>query len=326
MDRSEALPSNPHRSRRRLPAWLKRPLPGGRGFARTKGIIARSRIATVCRDARCPNLTECWSKHTATFMILGHRCTRRCRYCSVETGRPQAPDPDEPQRLAGAVEELGLLHAVITAVARDDLPDEGAGHFARCIAAIRARSPRTSVEVLPADLHARRELVRIICDARPDVYNHNIEMVERLTPVLRPQGDYRRSLEVLQIVREIGPGIITKSGLMLGLGETWNEVLHTFDDLRAVGCAVLTIGQYLAPTSRHVPIARFYSPEEFVELAERARECGFLSVESAPFVRSSYNAAEVFAAIKQHNESMTGDQPPKGATEFAVSPAGGPSL
>jgi len=292
------LPSE-SRPLRRLPIWLKRPLPGGRDFVRTKGIVARSRIATVCQEAKCPNLSECWSRRTATFMILGHKCTRRCRYCSVETARPDPPDDEEPQRLAQAVDELGLRHAVITAVARDDLPDEGAGQFAGCVLAVKARRPAVTVEVLPADMHARRDLLAIVCAARPDIYNHNIEMVERLTPRYRPQGNYRRSLDVLRIVKELDTDAITKSGLMLGLGETRDDVLHTFDELREVGCDVLTVGQYLAPTREHAPVAKFYSPDEFTELAAEARRRGFSGVASAPFVRSSYNAAEVFDEIKR---------------------------
>ena len=284
---------------RRLPPWLKRPLPGGRDFAETRLAVVRSGVATVCEDARCPNRTECWSRRTATFMILGHKCTRRCHYCSVETARPDPPQADEPERLARAVEELGLRHVVVTSVARDDLPDEGAAQFAACVWAIRRRSPGVTVEVLPPDLHARRELIRQICLAGPAIYNHNIEMVERLTPRFRPQGRYRRSLDVLRIVKELRPELITKSGLMLGLGETRDELLQTFDDLRAAGCDVLTLGQYLTPTPAHAPIARFYSPDEFDELAEIARGRGFLSIAAGPFVRSSYNAAAVFNEIKR---------------------------
>ena len=298
MARLDVMPSQSRLPGRRLPPWLKRPLAGGRDFAETKGVVARSGIATVCQDAKCPNRTECWSKRTATFMILGHKCTRRCRYCSVATARPGPPDGTEPERLAHAVGELGLRHAVITAVARDDLPDEGADHFARCIRAVKALAPDVTVEVLPADMHARGVLIRTVCDAGPDIYNHNIEVVERLTPGIRPQGGYRRSLDVLRIVRQLAPGIITKSGLMLGFGETRDEVLRTFDDLRGVGCDVLTIGQYLAPTPEHAPIAKFYSPDEFAELADEARRRGFSSVASAPFVRSSYNAAEVFEEVR----------------------------
>ena len=299
MARSVVLSSEAHAPRRRLPSWLKRPLPGGRDFARTKGVIARSGIATVCQEAKCPNLTQCWSRRTATFMILGHQCTRRCHYCSVKTGRPQAPDESEPQRLARAVDELGLRHVVVTAVARDDLPDEGAGQFARCLRAIKTPVGQVTTEVLPADLHARRSLLRIICEARPDIYNHNLEMVERLTPRYRPQGDYRRSLDVLRVVKELDARIVTKSGLMLGLGETRDDVLRTFDELREVGCDVLTVGQYLAPTREHAPVIKFYSPDEFTELAAEARRRGFSGVASAPFVRSSYNAAEVFQETKR---------------------------
>ena len=280
--------------KRRLPPWLKRPLPSG-DFSRTVGIVAESGVATVCQDAKCPNLTECWSKRHATFMILGHKCTRRCHYCAVETARPDPPAADEPDRLADAVARLALRHVVITAVARDDLEDEGAGHFARCVTAIHRACPTTTVEVLPPDFHARRECIEVLCEAGPELYNHNIEMVERLTPQFRPQGKYRRSLDVLRITKEIAPEILTKSGLMVGLGETTDELRQTFCDLRSVGCDVLTVGQYLQPTlDRHAPVARYYRPEEFAELADYARDLGFISVAAGPFVRSSYNAAEVF--------------------------------
>lgn len=280
--------------KRRLPPWLKRPLPSG-DFSHTVGIVAASGVATVCQEARCPNLSECWSKRHATFMILGDKCTRRCHYCAVETARPDPPAADEPDRLADAVARLGLRHVVLTAVARDDLKDEGASHFARCVTAIHERREATTVEVLPADFHARRECIAVLCDAGPELYNHNIEMVERLTPKLRPQGKYRRSLEVLRIAKEIAPHILTKSGLMVGLGETLEELHQTFRDLRAVGCDALTIGQYLQPTlNRHAPVVRYYRPQEFDELGEHARSLGFISVASGPFVRSSYNAAEVF--------------------------------
>ena len=284
--------------RRRLPPWLKRPLPSG-DFSRTVDIVAESGVATVCQDAKCPNLSECWSKRHATFMILGHKCTRRCHYCAVETARPDPPAADEPDRLADAVARLALRHVVITAVARDDLDDEGAGHFARCVRAIHEACPTTTVEVLPADFHARRECIQALCDAAPELYNHNLEMVERLTPQFRPQGKYRRSLDVLRVAKEIAPQILTKSGLMVGLGETIEELQQAFRDLRAVGCDVLTVGQYLQPTlDRHAPVARYYPPEEFEELAFYARSLGFVSVAASPFVRSSYNAAEVFEESK----------------------------
>lgn len=276
-----------------MPEWLKRPLPAG-DFSRTVSIVEESGVATVCQEAKCPNLSECWSKRHATFMILGDRCTRRCHYCAVQTARPDPPAADEPQRLADAVAKLQLRHVVITAVARDDLDDEGAEHFARCVSAIHETSS-TTVEVLPADFHARSECIRVLCDAGPELYNHNIEMVERLTPSIRPQGKYRRSLDVLRIVKEIAPNILTKSGLMVGLGETVDELHQTFRDLREVWCDVLTIGQYLQPTvDRHAPVIKYYPPEEFDELAHVARGLGFVSVAAGPFVRSSYNAAEVF--------------------------------
>jgi len=317
----------PHR---RLPPWLKRPLPRG-DFAHTVDVVADSGVATVCQEAKCPNLSECWSKRHATFMILGHKCTRRCHYCAVDTARPDPPAEDEPQRLAEAVAKLRLRHVVITAVARDDLDDEGAGHFSACVRAIHAACPETTVEVLPADFHARRECIETLCEAGPELYNHNIEMVERLTPKIRPQGKYRRSLEVLRLAKEIAgrtippcqggieggqagkvhqdapcdsSAIITKSGLMVGLGETVDELHRTFEDLREVGCDVLTIGQYLQPTlDRHHPVEKFYHPEEFEQLGEYARSLGFISVASGPFVRSSYNAAEVFEESRRRLSS-----------------------
>lgn len=281
------------RPQRRLPLWLKRPLPAGE-FNRTKQTVADSGLATVCQEARCPNLTECWSARTATFMVLGDRCTRRCRFCAVATARPDPPANDEPVRLARAVARLGLRHVVITAVARDDLPDEGAGHFARCVRKIHETSPHATVEVLPADFHARTECIAALCRAGPDIYNHNVETVEWLTPAVRPQAKYRRSLEVLRIVKQIAPDMLTKSGLMVGLGETEDELRQTFEDLRETGCDVLTIGQYLAPSPKHAPVARFYRPQEFEKLARIAEGLGFLSVASGPFVRSSYNAAQMF--------------------------------
>lgn len=286
-----AIPHSPHR---RLPPWLKRPLPSGE-FAHTTAVVAESGVATVCQEARCPNLSECWSKRHATFMILGDKCTRRCEFCAVTTARPDPPAEDEPQRLAKAVERLNLCHVVITAVARDDLEDEGAGHFARCVRAIHERCSAATVEVLPADFHARPECVQTLCEAQPELYNHNIETVERLTPTVRPQAKYRRSLEVLRIVKQIAPQVVTKSGVMVGLGETKDELCRTLEDLRTVDCDALTIGQYLQPTrSNHAPVVKYYTPDAFHDLGEDARSLGFLSVASGPFVRSSYNAADVF--------------------------------
>lgn len=293
------LPSEPLIQGRRLPPWLKRPLPLGNVFSDTKRIVADSGVATVCEEARCPNLSECWSKKHATFMILGDLCTRRCHYCAVTTAKPEPPEADEPFRLADAVAKLALKHVVITAVARDDLADEGAGHFAECVTEIRRLSPGTTIEVLPADFHARTGCIQKLCDAAPEIYNHNLEMVERLQPVIRPKGGYKTSLDVLAKVKEIAPHIVTKSGIMVGLGENDVELEQTLRDLHGVGCDVLTIGQYLRPTDKHAPVRKFYEPAEFDALADLARAIGFLSVASGPFVRSSYNAEEVFAETKR---------------------------
>jgi len=287
----------PPPSGRRLPPWLKKRLPVGDVLLQTRQIVARSGVATVCEEAMCPNLTECWSKRHATFMILGDKCTRRCHFCAVDTARPEPPEAHEPQRLAEAVAELGLRHVVITAVARDDLADEGAGHFAVCVREIHARLPDCVVEVLPADFHARDELLDMLVQAGPDIYNHNQETVERLSPRIRPQARYRRTLDVLRKVKALRPDLFTKSGLMVGLGETRDELRQTFRDLRDVGVDILTVGQYLRPSAAHVPVERFIPPAEFDEMAEEARAMGFRSVACGPFVRSSYNAANVYDAI-----------------------------
>jgi len=296
----------PSKRDRRLPPWLKRPLPS-RHFAHTKAVVAGSGIATVCQEAKCPNLCECWSKRHATFMILGDKCTRRCHFCSVSTARPDPPAADEPARLAQAVADLKLKHVVLTAVARDDLKDEGAGHFAASVRAIREKRPETTIEVLPADFHARRECIQTLCDAAPEIYNHNIETVEQLTAKIRPQGKYRRSLDVLRIVKELAPSMITKSGIMVGLGECTDDLHRTFEDLRAAGCDVLTVGQYLPPTlADHAPVEKYYTPDEFDALGKFARRIGFLSVASGPFVRSSYNAQEVFEESRRRIQPTRG--------------------
>ncbi len=300
-----ALPvitSHPKTPGRRLPPWLKRPLPSDR-FAHTRSIIADSGVATVCSEARCPNLSECWSRGTATFMILGDRCTRRCEFCAVATAKPDPPSEDEPERLAEAIARLDLQHVVITAVARDDLPDEGASHFAQCIAAIRRRAPGVTIEILPADMHGRPELITILVEAGPEIFNHNLETVERLTPVVRRQARYQRSLDVLRLAGSMDANMITKSGIMLGLGETRAELVQAFADLRSADCDVLTMGQYLQPSADHAPVVRYYEPAEFDELADEARALGFRSVASGPFVRSSYNAAELFADIRKNRSN-----------------------
>ncbi|MHC5110884.1 MAG: lipoyl synthase [Planctomycetota bacterium] len=291
---------------RRLPPWLRRPLPTG-DFSRTRGIVAESGVATVCEEARCPNLSECWSRRHATFMILGDKCTRRCGFCAVTTAKPDAPEADEPARLADAVAKLVLAHVVITSVARDDLADEGAGHFAECVRMIHQRCADTTVEVLPADFHGRESCIRMLVDARPELYNHNLETVDRLTQQVRPAARYRRSLDVLATVKRLDPGIITKSGIMVGLGETLGELKTAIEDLRSVGCDVLTVGQYLQPTlDFHLPVEKFYHPDEFEEMAEFARSLGFVGVACGPFVRSSYNADEVFAESRRRLEMDAG--------------------
>ncbi|NLE60462.1 MAG: lipoyl synthase [Planctomycetes bacterium] len=289
-----AAPINKTR-RGRLPPWLKRPRPGTAMLA-TRTVVEASGVATVCQEARCPNVTECWSHRTATFMILGDTCTRCCRFCAVRSGRPSPPAVDEPQRLAEAAARLGLRHVVITSVSRDDLPDEGASHFAECVRQVRARLPESTIEVLPPDFHARQECISALCQARPDVYNHNIETVERLTPQVRSNADYRRSLRVLQLVKQMDAPTTTKSGLMIGLGETNEEIERSLSDLHGAGCQIVTIGQYLQPSKEHWPVARYYTPEEFGALAAKAKSMGFKAVAAGPFVRSSYNAGEVFAS------------------------------
>ena len=297
MNGSIPLPvaSAPSPRGRRLPRWLKKPLPPGGAMQRTRGLLEGLNLSTVCVEARCPNLTECWTRGTATFMVLGARCTRRCHFCAVQTAVPDPPEADEPERLAEAAAHLGLRHVVITSVARDDLPDEGAGHFARCIAAVRQRLPEATVEVLVPDFHGRSELIGTVTDARPEVYNHNLETVESQQKRVRPAGRYRRSLDVLSLAKELAPGLRTKSGLMVGLGETRTELERAMKDLCGVGCDILTLGQYLKPGEGHVDVERYYPPAEFDELADVARQLGFAAVASGPFVRSSYFAETLFA-------------------------------
>jgi len=271
----------------------------GEGYVGTSAIVDASRVATVCEEARCPNRSECWSVGTATFMVLGDRCTRRCGFCAVSTARPAPLAADEPSRLAEAAARMALDHVVITAVARDDLPDEGADHFHRCVRAVRKVLPAATIEVLPADMHAKPEHIGRVCAAGPDVYNHNIETVERLTRAVRPQGSYRRSLDVYRVANRLrGDRIVIKSGIMVGLGETRDELRQTFADLVAAGAAVLTVGQYLQPTANHLPVVRYYPPDEFEGLAEEARTAGFQAVAAGPFVRSSYHAGEVLATVR----------------------------
>ena len=278
---------------RRLPAWLNRPLPTGNENFYTRGVIDELRLETVCESARCPNRSECWSRRTATFMVLGNMCTRPCGFCSVpKGGTPDAVEADEPQRLAEASARLGLKHVVITSVTRDDLPDGGADHFVKCIHAVRVRT-WAAVEVLTPDFLGNGDAIDAVTDARPEVFNHNLETVPRLYRVVRGRADYRRSLDLLDRVKRRDPGIVTKAGLMLGIGETVEELFDVLADLRAIRCDVLTMGQYLAPTLKHIPIARFVPPAEFDDLAAKARLLGFSQVVAGPFVRSSYHAADM---------------------------------
>ncbi|GMU82627.1 MAG: lipoyl synthase [Planctomycetota bacterium] len=282
--------------KRRLPPWLKRPLPPGDAMLQTRKLIDGLQLNTVCVEARCPNLTECWTRGTATFMILGDECTRRCSFCAVGTAKPLPPEEDEPQRMADAAAKLGLRHVVITSVARDDLPDEGAGHFARCVAAVHERLPESTIEVLVPDFHGKPELIKVVTDARPEVYNHNLETVARLQKKVRPAARYQRTLDVLRTAKRLDPQIVTKSGIMVGLGETREELEQAMRDLVAHDCDMLTIGQYLRPgDERYAAVERYYPPEEFEELAEAAKSIGFKAVASGPFVRSSYFAETLFA-------------------------------
>lgn len=249
-------------------------------------------LYTVCESARCPNMPECWSKKTATFMILGDTCTRSCGFCAIKVGKGLELDPFEPGNVAKVASDLGLKHVVVTSVARDDLADEGAEQFARTIRALRHQSPLAIVEVLTPDFKAKPELVKIVCDARPDIYNHNIETISRLHKIVRPQAKYDRTMRVLEMVKEMDSTIYTKSGIMLGLGETREEVIEVLKDLRAVGVDAVTIGQYLRPTMKHLPVHSFIHPDEFKEYEKIGEDLGFAFVASGPFIRSSYNAIE----------------------------------
>lgn len=275
---------------RRHPDWIRVRLPSGDGYRRTKSIVAESQVATVCEEAHCPNLAECWAHGTATFMLMGDTCTRNCGFCAVSHGRPQALDPMEPTRLATAVERLGLQHVVITSVDRDDLPDFGAGHFAETARTLRARVPDCRIEVLTPDFQGNQESVATVAAAPIEIYNHNLETVPRLYKRARAGAKYERSLDVLRVARATRSELMTKAGLMLGLGEEADEVLEVLRDLRTAGCDILTLGQYLQPSKTHLPVERYLDPSEFEELGDAARSLGFRHVESGPLVRSSYHA------------------------------------
>jgi len=276
----------------RRPYWIKAKAPHGSDFEDVSRLVSSARLHTVCASANCPNIGECWGARTATFMILGNKCTRHCRFCAVNHGTPSAVDADEPCRVAEAVAYLKLKHAVITSVTRDDLPDGGAGTFAETISVIRERVPGCSIEVLIPDFQGDEAALRTVVAAKPEVLNHNIETVERCYSAIRPQAIYSRSIALLRRAKEIDPTLRTKSGLMVGVGETQSEIEKTMRDLCEAGVEILTVGQYLAPSAQHAPIARYYTPDEFVKLKELALSMGFTFVESGPLVRSSYRAAE----------------------------------
>lgn len=286
---------------RQKPEWLKIQMIDPAKRARMAGLLKQLNLHTVCEEANCPNRMECFGRGTATFMILGSVCTRNCAFCAVTKGTPQPADPGEPESVAQAVKNLGLHHAVITTVTRDDLPDGGAGVFAEVIRRIRAASPQTTVEVLISDLRGDWDALKIIADVGPEILGHNVETIPRLYPEVRPKAVYSRSLELLKRAKELSPGTLTKSGVMVGLGETHDEILEVFEDLREAGCDILTVGQYLPPSTRHHPVAAYVTPEEFSRYEEEGYRIGFRFVASGPLVRSSYHAEEALGAGTAEN-------------------------
>lgn len=289
------------------PDWIRVRLPIGHSFEKITQALRKRKLVTVCEEAHCPNIAECWQNEgTATFMLMGDICTRGCKFCAVKSGKPALPDPAEPQKLAEAIAEMELDYAVLTSVNRDDLPDQGAGHFAACINAIRAAHPDTLIEVLIPDFRGKKEAIQTIINAQPSVIAHNIETVERLQAAVRDKrASYQQSLHVLEYVKQRSPKIYTKSSLMLGLGETKEEILQTMTDLRKANTDIITLGQYLRPSSWHVPVAKYYYPEEFAYYKIHAEELGFLFSISGSLVRSSYRAGELFIKNVVHHEENT---------------------
>jgi len=292
MELVQIAPGSAAAEPRRKPPWLKVQAPGGGNYVDVKHMMRDLGLHTVCEEAHCPNIGECWEHRAATFMILGDVCTRNCAYCAIAHGTPDAYDPDEPRRLADAVTRMRLEHVVITSVDRDDLPNGGAEAFAGCVAEIHARLPDTSVELLIPDFKGLDRALQIVVDARPDILNHNLETIGRLYRIARPGGRYDRALRLLRRAKEMDPTMVTKSGLMCGLGEEWDELLQAMRDLRAQDVAILTLGQYLRPSGSHLPVVRYYTPAEFAELKRIGLDMGFRHVESGPLVRSSYHAWE----------------------------------
>ncbi len=291
--------ANPDAPILRKPAWIRAKAPGSPVYQETRDIVRTHNLVTVCEEAACPNIGECWSQRHATFMIMGEICTRACAFCNVATGRPDALDADEPARIGDAVAKLGLRHVVITSVDRDDLDDGGAQHFADTIHAIRKTSPETSIEILTPDFLRKEGALEIVVEARPDVFNHNLETVPRLYLSIRPGARYFHSMQVLQRVKQLDPTIFTKSGIMVGLGEAREEVMQVMDDMRSADIDFITIGQYLQPTRKHAPIDRFVTPDEFEAYTVTARAKGFLMVSATPLTRSSHHADEDFARLKE---------------------------
>ena len=299
--RAERHPEKAHRPDnpiRRKPEWIRVRAPNSPEYAETRRLMRQYGLSTVCEEAACPNIGECWKQKHATFMIMGEVCTRACAFCNVATGKPGALNPHEPTNIADAVGKLGLDHVVVTSVDRDDLEDGGAGHFAAVIEAIHRSAPGTTVEILTPDFMRKDGAIETVVAARPDVFNHNLETVPRLYPTIRPGARYFTSLRLLSRVKEIDPSRFTKSGLMVGLGETREEILQVMDDLRAADVDFLTVGQYLQPTPKHAPIDRFWTPAEFEELTRLARAKGFLMVSASPLTRSSYHAGDDFARLR----------------------------
>jgi lipoic acid synthetase len=305
-----AAPRHPEKAHRpdqqvaRKPDWIRVRAPGSAAFKATHEIVRQHKLVTVCEEAGCPNIGECWEKKHATFMIMGDTCTRACAFCNVRTGLPGALDPGEPERVADAVQKLGLAHVVITSVDRDDLPDGGAGHFARVIGAIRTASPATTIEVLTPDFLRKPGALEIVIAAKPDVFNHNLETVPSKYLNVRPGARYFHSVRLLQRAKELDPSMFTKSGIMVGLGEERCEVLQLMDDLRSAEVDFLTIGQYLQPTRKHHAIERFVTPDEFKSYAETARAKGFLLVSASPLTRSSHHAGADFAKLKAKRAAL----------------------
>lgn len=286
------------------PDWIRAKAPTSKGYHESKQLINELKLNTVCEEAACPNIGECWDKGHVTVMILGSVCTRACAFCNIKTGRPDLLDPHEPERLAQAIGKLNLEHVVITSVDRDDLPDGGAQHFASCIQAIRKTAQNTTIEVLTPDFRRKLGAVKIVVDAKPDVYNHNIETVPSLYNKIRPGARYFHSLNILNEVKNFDPTIFTKSGIMVGLGETDQEIIQVMDDLRSAQVDFITIGQYLQPTSEHTPVRRFVTPEMFDYYGSLARSKGFLMVSSSPMTRSSYHAGQDFKIMKANRQNL----------------------